>query len=186
MALPTTEQPAVNETFKAENFNNLDSLLRELNVQRQIFETPKPEGDLPPVETNNLTEEQLIQGEATISREDAERAGRRMAVMVDSVISVAAMTIAKEDANEKYKASEGEINDLSDACSEVSEQYKFKINPWINVMILITMIYLPKIIQATNDRRIKIMEERQKELEDRMQIIELRSKQNGEAGTASS
>lgn len=182
MALPTTndQTPQVNENFKPEDFNNLDSLLSTLNVERQTFETTKPEVDQPGSSNDPpLNEEQLINQGQPITREEAERAGHRMAVLVDSVISVAAMTIAKEEKTDKYKASEGEIKDLSDACSEVTEQYKFKINPWVNVLLLIAMIYLPKLIQATNDRRIKIMEEKQKELENRIKDIE--AKANKEA-----
>lgn len=161
-------QAKENPEYKVRDFNDLDSMMAELNVQRQQFEPAAPPAPAP---GHPATDGQGpgLPGQANpwedaaepISREDAERAGRRAAVMADSVLSVAGMMIAKEKIPDKYKASEGEIKDLSDAWSEVSEQYAFKINPWFNVAILTLMVYMPKMMDAANDRRIKNIQEEQ-------------------------
>lgn len=183
MPFPTEIQPEVkpeikiNPNFQQHDFENLDDLLRDLNTAKQVFEKPGEDqpapGSMPPMDfnTDNLPPE-------TITREEAERAGMRMAKLTDSILSVTGMTIAKEQDPAKYKASEGEIDDMAAAWSEVAEEYKFKMNPWFNIALLTLMIYMPKMVQASNDRRVKILEEKQKEFDARLKATEQRIKES--------
>ena len=189
MALPTeTPAPAQNPDYKARNFMDMDSLLSELSTERQNFDAPAPPpGSTPPPMPGIPPApgaQPLYPGELPaepITREDAERAGKRMATMLDGALSFTGMIIAKEQTTEKYKASEGELKDLAEACSEVSEQYQFKVNPWFNVAILLLFIYMPKLIQANNDRRIKALETKAREQEARIQAIEDKNKKESAA-----
>jgi len=163
----TEIQVQENTEFKAHNFQDLDGLLSDLNTKRQNFDPPAPApgaeaaaASAPGFQPFPGYQEPAPQ----ITREDAERAGHRMAVLIDSMVSTGGMMIAKADESEPYKASEGEIKDLAEAWSDVSEEYNFKINPWFNILILTLMIYTPKIIQANNDRRLNKMEADIKEL----------------------
>lgn len=165
----------LNPNFQQHDFENLDDLLQDLNTAKQVFKQPGEDqapGSQPAIDfnTDNLPPE-------TISREEAERAGRRMAKLTDSILSVTGMTIAKEQDPEKYKATAGEIDDMAAAWSEVAEEYKFKMNPWFNIALLTLMIYMPKMVQASNDRRVKILEEKQKEFDTRLKVMEERKKE---------
>ena len=179
--VPPVQKPVeVNQDYKLRNFNNLDDLISELNIERQkIDATPPPA----PAPGHPAPDVQVPPGSGApaapwenapdpITREDAERAGRRAAVMADSVLSVAAMMVAKEQNPDKYKASEGEIKDLSDAWSEVSQEYSFKINPWFNVAILTLMVYMPYMMEAANDRRFKTLQEEQKKQAEKIAEIQ--------------
>lgn len=158
---------------------NFDELLGELSTPKQDF-TPKP----PPGEPgNHLTntppsghrpifefpgaEEEPIKNPEQIEqdRATAERSGERMAKTVDSIASFTAAMIAKESETGKYKASPGDIQDLANAWSDVSEKYHFNISPWLTVVMLSMATYVPIFMNATRDRRYNIHEERIKELE---------------------
>lgn len=185
MALPHIKQPEgpiTNPDFKKRDFNDLDGLLQELSKDRQNFDPPPPP---PGSEPQPGFQQPPFHGPGSppefserepITHDQAVRAGRRAAVLTDQALSVLGMAIAKEQNPESYKASPGEVSDMADAWAEVTEEYSFKINPWINIVFLILMIYTPKLIKASNDRRIKQLQEEQEK--QARQIKELQDKAN--------
>ena len=155
-----TSPAKANPDFKLKQFGNLDEIMQELNIEKQKFDPPAP----PPGSTSG--EASAAPGSFNfepepMSREEAERAGERAAILADSLLSVVGMTIAKEERSDKYKASPGELQDLSKAWGDVSEHYSFKVNPLLNITLLNMMIYGPKMMQAANDRKLKKIQEEQ-------------------------
>jgi len=155
-----TSPAKANPEFKLKQFGNLDDMMQELNIEKQKFDPPAPAPGAP-TEPGEGARQYNFEVEP-MSREEAERAGERAAILADSLLSVVGMTIAKEEKTDKYKATEGELRDLSKAWGDVSEHYSFKVNPLLNIGLLNVMIYGPKIMQATNDRKIKNLQEEQK------------------------
>lgn len=163
---------------------DLDDLLSELNTPKQNFEPPTlPNADPTGPNANPWTQpratpmalptwEQDELKAPPLTREEAQRQGERWAKTADITISFLASFYAKEDDTRKYKASPGEVQDLAAAFADLSAEYSLKINPWLNVTFLLLAIYVPKLIQASNDRRINLMNSRIEELEEKLGKLE--------------
>ncbi len=159
-------------TQNEDHFNSLDNKNPYLKPEHPAGEQPySPPGS-------------MYREPEPIDPEKAKRTGRRTAVMIDGAMGfVNGSLIAKADETDPYKASPGELNDLSDAWAEVAEEYSFSVNPWFKLGMLNLTTYLPRSIKAMNDRKYNIlkqeMEEMKKSQEDlKHQIDQLQSKKD--------
>lgn len=146
------------------DLNNIDELLGELSTPVQDFR-PKPSepgGD----ETSSIYDPVNEFSEAVeITPEQNKRNGERTARFFDSIISMAAQTVAKSETREPYKASDGDLSDLGEAWADYTKDKNFNIPPWATLAMLYMTIYLPKVTKAINDRRINELSDRITKLE---------------------
>lgn len=139
---------------------SVDSLLKELNVPKQVFEPAGNPAQEPAPGASFFDPSAPAPGGAPIDPERAKRAGLRAAKMANGVLSVTAALIAKENDTDKYGAAPGEITDLGEAWADVSQEYEFTVNPWLSVILLTLSIYMPKFLQALEDRKVNILNRR--------------------------
>lgn len=164
-AIPATPIQADDPQPVKRDFDNLDSLLGELSQPKQTFEQPELVQQPSAMPWN-------IPGSEPLTEEEANRSGKRLAKTIDSTFSFLAGLYAKSEDVSKYKATPGEIDDLADPLTEISQKYNFAISPeWRAIFLLIT-IYGPRAILAVNDRRINQLEDRVQKIEDQIRIKE--------------
>lgn len=180
---PATGQPSAPPASAS---ISMDDLLSQLNQPKQSFEPPVQAG-APPVQPANMPPftPGMQYGEQAAAQpfdpEKAKRAGMRAAKMANGVLSVTAALIAKEHDTDKYSAEREEINDLAEAWADVSTEYEFSVNPWFSVILLTISIYMPKFLQAMEDRKVNQLNRRIDDLErtfnDKLAQIETLNKQ---------
>jgi len=155
---------------KLDYTKNLDQLLGEFSQPRQDF-TPKPppgpqpkpagqfSGQFSPWPTEGEGPEPDTRTPEEVQRDimAAERTGHRIAKTVDGIASFTAALIAREKETAKYKATPGDVEDLSEAWAAVAEKYQFDVNPWFTVAFLNLTVYGPIFMKANNDRRFNQM-----------------------------
>lgn len=155
-------EPQIKEKTDFINYNtdfyNINEMLEELTVPKQTFQqeeqTPPPPIDTPEAEP------------VPVDPQKAARMGERTAKMIDAALATVNGTlIAKAPEIDKYKASEGELRDLSGAWAEVSEIYDFNVSPWLKLAVLNLSIYTPKTVLAFQDRRFNEMNKRIDEMQ---------------------
>lgn len=120
-----------------------------------------------PMNTNDETSER-----SPMDPEKAQREGRRMAKMIDSGLALGASLIAKSDTAAPYKASQGDIDDLAEAWSEVAQVSNISVNPWVKLAFLNGATYMPIYMKAFNDRRFRLMELEQEAMRQRQDALE--------------
>lgn len=150
------------------NFNDYDSLIAELNAPKeQIINTPPPGSapvpGAPPAERSIFSPGESLA--EPITPEAAARSGARIAKTFDKVFSFGASLYAKSDNRKAYEAGQGEIEDLSDAWSDVAMKYSFKIedSPWFNLILLMLAVYTPIVMKARTDHRFAVLSEQMEE-----------------------
>lgn len=121
---------------------------------------------------NTTKEEQSTE----MDPEKALREGQRLAKMVDSGLSLGASLIAKSESAAPYKASSGDMADLSEAWGEVAQVSNIKVNPWMKLAFLNGATYLPIYMKAFNDRRFRLMEIEQEAMRKRQDDLEKKLK----------
>jgi hypothetical protein len=159
---PDTSRPAINR-----NFNDLDSLLTELNTPKEIINSnPVPPvpgqqnsgapGFNPENQQHPLTDtfggsEQL----EVMPDEIAALSGKTIANTIDTALGTGMSLYAKNTQPEKYQATLKQINNLETAWAAVAKKYNYRVedSPWFNVILLTVAIYLPHFQEAKNDRR---------------------------------
>lgn len=168
MALPDKQES------KLPYGSNLDTLIAEMSAPKQNFTPPTPpQGAQSPGSPPGWTPPEIDTDPVTpMDPEAAKRQGERLARTIDGGLSFAAAMYAKEESTEKYKASPGEITDLGNALGDLSLEYNIKLNPWVNVIFLMVMIYGPKFMAASNDRRFNIMADKMKEMQEKIESLE--------------
>jgi len=155
------------------DFNNLDSLLEELNRPKELITaTPTPGQSGAVVDSGDEIEVYGDEPREEISDEAAARSGSRIAKTLDKVLSLGVSVYAKNEDRHQYEADLGDIEDLSGAWSDVAKKYSFKIedSPWFNLIILMIAVYTPIFIKAKGDRRDAILREEIREIEARQAI----------------
>lgn len=160
------------------NFNDYDALITELNIPKeQIIKSP-PVGSVPPgtvtpgVSPGGATHPASDQPAEPITPEAAARSGARIAKTFDNVFSLGASLYAKSDNKKAYGASPGEIEDLTEAWSDVAMKYSFKIedSPWFNLILLMLAVYTPVVMKARTDHRFAILQEQVEENQRRQEL----------------
>ncbi len=156
---PATAAPEPKQgTFEAiVKPKDLDSLLSELNTPKQDFtpkepEAPTPGSDTPEAFAAGFFDDDEPTGPA-IDPTIARRSGRYIAKTVDTGIGFLAATISKTKGDlKKYQATPSELNDLEEAFADVAQEYNWNIPPYMNIILIMMVIYLPKFKTAFSDR----------------------------------
>ena len=173
-------------TDYSSDLKNIDSLIKEMSEAREDF-TPKtdnnskeihpPPGQQPAPAYDPVNVSSAPPQELTADQKDrAKRTGKLTAETIDFGIASASSLIAKSNDIKPYKADSEDVETLGDAWSEVAEVYDFNISPWMKLAILYPAIYTPKLIKASNDRRLNVMQNKIAEMEKRMDEVEKEKK----------
>lgn len=153
------------------DFNNIDSLISELNEPKQeILSSDNVPGQsqLP----GNGSEFYNDKSKIEITPEQAARSGERIAKTFNTAFAFSASLYAKAEERERYEATPGDVHDLSQAWADVAMKYSFKVedSPWLNVLLLMSVVYAPIFIKAKNDRRDAILREEMAEMQKRQEL----------------
>lgn len=146
---------------------------------------PKPDpaaGELPPNLTDPLNqaaepEPEMVDAETVVDHDRATRTGERIAKLTDTAIDFVLSNFVARN-GESYRADERDLQDIAEAWGEVSEEHQWSIGPEWTLAILYIMVYGPLVKQAFTDRRMAEIEARQREQEERLRILEEKSKQH--------
>ena len=155
MALPTA--PGAPRGIDPDNMSisDIDSLITDLNQPKEIILSTAP-GEIPgaPGESYGPGDDTGGGEIATITPEEAARTGQRIAATLNTVLGFGASMFAKSDERKDYEADSTDIAQLSRCWSDVAMKHSFKIenSPWLNLIILMAVIYAPIFIRAKNDR----------------------------------
>ena len=191
MTLKTTIEPPAEQLNYNRSFD-VDDLIGELATPKQDF-TPKPPPDaLPKPETagtptgNQGGEPNIFDPTGTLTSQPDEpsepltpeqlaakkRSGANVAKLADAGLSMLGQMYAKADSPSDYKASAGELSDLSEAWAEYLKDKDYDIPPGAYLLFLNLMTYVPKGIKANNDRRFAIQAEINAKIEERLNKVE--------------
>ena len=188
---PTTEQEkTTGRQAVKRDFNNLDSLIEELNQPKEVIQNsqPKPPPSADSEQAHDYGE-QYPGGDyghepehfEPMPDEVANLSGKMIAGTIDTSLSTAMGLYAHNSETEKYSASDKQIDKLNDAWAAVSRKYNYKIedSPWFNVVALSAGVYIPKFQDAKADRRFAemdqkfdLMKKRNEEMEARLNEVE--------------
>ena len=152
---PATE--IVEHTAIKRDFDNIDSLITELNAPKeQIIQKAPIPGSEQGLNVSEIGNEQPI---VEISSEAAALSGEMVANTLDTVISLGASMYAKAPNREEYEAKPKEISNLGKAWAAVAQKMNFSIqdSPWFNLILLMVAVYAPILIRAKSDRREAIL-----------------------------
>jgi hypothetical protein len=163
-------------------FIDYDDLLTELAVpshNQHLYEIDESEDNQSQENKSELKDNHSFSPypvqEKTLDPEQALRSGRRIAKMVDAALAGGATIYAKSDDFSEYSASHEDLNDLSEAWADVSQEYNIEMNPWFNVAFLSIATYGPLYFKAANDRRFNLMQKQINETNERLSKIESES-----------
>lgn len=173
------DEPILEAEPVKRDYDNLDDLISEMaNPKQQIgpmpSEGPGPQAGSSDPGTWEPPARQIVTGD------DALRSGKRLAKTIDSGFSFLAGLYSKVEDPSKYKATEGDLNDLADPLAEISEKYNFNMSPEARLIFLLLTIYGPRTIQAINDKRIPELQNTVQQLELRIQKAESKLKEKEE------
>jgi hypothetical protein len=156
MSLPTTINSESGREAIKRNFNDLDSLLDELNVQKEEIAS-NPPGTMP----GSAPVGELVEPVDPMPAEVAALSGKTIANTIDTALGTGMMLYAKSTNPEKYQATDKQIRNLEQAWAAVAAKYNYRVedSPWFNVGVLTVATYLPHFQEAKNDRRFAMMEE---------------------------
>lgn len=161
-------------THNAERYSQAGQGAYRRSAATITEDEPGDDNDNDSFDPLNTTEEDS--GRAAMDPEKAQREGRRMAKMVDSGLALGASLIAKSDTAAPYKASQGDIDDLAEAWSEVAQVSNISVNPWVKLAFLNGATYMPIYMKAFNDRRFRLMELEQEAMRQRQDALEAKLK----------
>jgi len=166
-----TKQPNIQQKFI-----DYDELLSELAVpshNQHLYEQPENfESNKEPVNNQHNTFNPYPVTREPVDPEKALRSGKRIAKMVDAVLAGGATIYAKSDDFSEYKATDEDIDDLSEAWADVSQEYNIEMNPWFNVAFLSLATYGPLYFKASNDRRFNLMQKQINEINEKLSAKE--------------
>lgn len=109
--------------------------------------------------------------EPIVDRNHAMRTGERIARLIDTGIDFTLSNFVARN-GESYRADEKDLQDISEAWGEISEEHQWNIGPEWTLAILYIMVYGPLVKQAVADRRMAELEARQQMLEERVKQME--------------
>lgn len=162
-----------NRQYVDRNYNDLDSLISELNEEKEQISSSGTAGTqrnagggsdiVQPVSGEPYYDEEIT---AKLSDEAAEKSGRVMAETVDTAVGTGCSIYSGNNTPEKYQASDKQKALLSENWAAVAKKHGMKLenNPELILGLNTLAIYFPKIKDARHDRQIN-------ELRDQMDEI---------------
>lgn len=158
-----------------DNELTLDEVFTDFDQPKQYYEPPNFDDVKKPNDEQARIENEIRAEE--ISQETAEAAGRNIADLVTNGVTTVCSFVGKEPAK-KYEISSGQKRDLEKSYSEVAKHYNIQgTNPLFNAIFLTIVIFSVPVKTAFQDRKIKQLEEKQKQQEQQLKDLELRQKQ---------
>lgn len=158
MALPTAAgaTAAPRGAIDPDNMSvsDIDSLINDLNQPKEVILSTAP-GEVTAGPGDGFGPGESLDGPAsTITPEEAARTGQRIAATLNTVLGFGASMFAKSEERKDYEADSVDVQQLSKCWSDVAMKHSFKIedSPWLNLIILMAVIYAPIFIRAKNDR----------------------------------
>ena len=184
--LPTTSIPQTTDREPVKrDFNDIDSLLRELGTPKEEIRHSPPQPGQSSQQSQLSTDTGDQQPEDKISPEIAALSGKMIAGTIDTVAGTGLMMFAKNSTPEKYQATDRQLVQLENACTAVAMKYNYQVadSPWFNLVILIIAIYLPHWQEAKKDKRFAELQEKLQEetlareaLDKRVENLEQKTK----------
>ena len=166
------------------NFVSFDEIENAFKTptQRQDYYEPKPNQSPSSDDLGHLADPDgmafvdpepiPVEAEPVVDHDHAMRTGERIARLIDTGIDFALTNfVAKK--GESYHADERDLQDIAEAWGEVSEEHNWNIGPEWTLAILYIMVYGPLVKQAFTDRRMAIIEERQKAMQAQIDMIKM-------------
>lgn len=147
-------------------------------TQRQADYEPKPEpapagddlGHLADPDGSAREPEPTVEEARVVDREHAMRTGERIAKLIDTGIDFTLSNFVARN-GESYKADERDLQDIAEAWGEISEERQWNIGPEMTLVILYIMVYGPLVKQAVTDRRLAVIEQRQKDMQAQIDML---------------
>lgn len=170
--LPGIQQPQ-------EYAGTLDNLLKDIEKPRQNFEASAP----PP-----LTDEQRAEmpnqppdySETEIlSHQDAATSAQAITSTTDAILSVSLGMYAKSSDYSQYQATAQERQNLNRAFTRLCAKRGWQVPPEVDAAAAVFQIYVPKFINAKQEREINLLKQEMQEIKARQDKIE--EKQNSKA-----
>jgi len=172
----------------AVTLEELENAFKRPTQRQDYFEEPAPAtGDAMPdslVSPDGPEPEPVFVEEERreVSPDKARRTGERIARLVDTGIDFALSNFVARN-GETYRADERDLEDIADCWGEIAQDHNWNIGPEWQLAILYIMVYGPLVKQAVYDRRLSEIEERQRQIEQRMDDME-RGRENGSSAAA--
>ena len=110
--------------------------------------------------------------ETVVDHDHAMRTGERIARLIDTGIDFTLSNFVARN-GESYRADERDLQDIAEAWGEISEEHNWNIGPEWTLAILYVMVYGPLVKQAVADRRMALIEERQKAMQAQIDMIKM-------------
>lgn len=161
------------------DFNDLDSLINELNTPKESIQPSRPAGSALNTVAGSTDNEIIdLEQPEPIPAEIAALSGKVIASTIDTALSTGLSLYAKGGTAEKYEASDKQMENLKLAWSAVAQKYNYRVedSPWFNVILLNVAVYFPTFKEAQKDRRFAEVDEAMKEMNERLKLAEAKLK----------
>lgn len=174
------------------DFYDIDAMLLEVSKPKQPFEQKNHISDRNPerVSANDNENSSAAPDYFDPTQTDREPKVRSIAPKsnklkgkasmeaLDLGLSYLMMGIAGENDRGKFKASEPQKEDISEALGEYLEDKPFDLPPWFTPVMIIAGTYFPKGMEAFRLRKLKEHDKRLDVLEKKMKIRQNEQKEN--------
>lgn len=193
MSLPTINTPLpaavvpVSKSIDPDKMNvsDLDSLIGEMNTPKEIITATPTPGSTAPIQGAGY-EDLASPGNGleplapTITPEEAARTGQRIAEMVNTGLGFGAQMYAKGQERKDYEADRVDVQQLSRCWADVAMKYSFKVDdsPWINLILMMAVIYYPIFKKAKEDRIVAIFREEMAAAARRQELVNQKVKED--------
>ena len=164
------------------SFDEIENAFKTPTQYQHFYENPEksgpryePSDEFPPnlVDPDGTANDPVeVEAETVVDHDHAMRTGERIARLIDTGIDFALTNFVAKN-GESYHADERDLQDIAEAWGEVSEEHNWNIGPEWTLAILYIMVYGPLVKQAFTDRRMAMIEERQKAMQAQIDIIKM-------------
>ncbi len=156
------------KTVEVVSNDDLNFLLTELKDDRQYFEKEPEVEEVEPEEIEEVETEEIEEVKETDSARH-ERLGKTTDFIVkslDSLVVLGASSISGGDDGDKYKTDEDDLDDVKvEVRNYIKTSKNFNIPVVWSLIIVVLLVYVPKLLMAFGDRKKKRIEEEKEEKE---------------------
>lgn len=164
------------------SLEELENAFKTPTQRQDYYEQPTAQGDAIPAGLSQPDGPDPVEPvpaaleEPLVSPEKAKRTGERIARLVDTGIDFALSNFVAHN-GETYRADPHDLDDIAECWGEIAQEHDWEMSPGWQLAILYVMVYGPLVKQAFTDRRIAELEQRQKDLEARVDAIDRKKNQ---------